>query len=848
MGAPARKIEVKMQLKGRILLKTSLLAVSLVLLSQFASSLDVSACGDLNSTNTYYKLTQNIEAGYTCFNVTASNITLDCQGFNINYSTSTDGGIGINVTEQNDTVIKNCKLNATNSSVNQPTAIYLRYSNNSQIYNNTITVNSTTDIAVWVEYDSNNNTINNNTIIESYDAFWFRQTMNNTANRNNITSQLSGAFGIYAEATSNSTFENNNISMVDSSYAFMLLNASNYNFLNNNNIYVTDSSYGIYLETANGNTIDNNPVYLTSNGSGIYVSNSNNNMITNSIINASGTNDYGILLSEANYSNISNYVIKGSNVSNGFGITAFYSAFYNLFSNVTIENFTYGVHAAGSLGICDCFNPGPKKPLRNSNENVFDRITINNADYGYYTNNPPSVSCWCPFPPPGHESVRRGYHTYHNTLSNAIITNAIDGISINGSEENTFLNNTITNSSGKAIYMTDYAHAITSSIVKSNTINKANYCIFLDAPGEGIYNNSFYYNRLSSCGYGITLDNNAYDNVFADSAIGQSNNADVYAPSVAVSTFTNTFLNTTFNKTNATINNGGIVVQWYLRTRVMDTSGSGIENAEVNITDVNGTLVYSVSTGADGYTQTQNVSEFWQNATSLANYTPHTVSAMTNPSASATTQMTENREVILTLDYQPPAISNVRIVDVTQNTVTIAWDTSKNANETIEYGTSADYGTNYTNAARATTHSAFITGLNKATTYHYKIHACGTTNCANTSDYTFDTVGETGGYGGGTGAGGGALPTPSPIPTPTEQASPSAPQAPSAGPAGEAGAQGGTTTPEATAQPSLEASPSPTPQPTGAGVNVPLAVGLTIVLAAAAYFIATRARWFQKKK
>ncbi len=441
----------------------------------------------------------------------------------------------------------------------------------------------------------------------------------------------------------------------------------------------------------------------------------------------------------------------------------------------------------------------------------------------------------------------RGHHTYHNTLSNSIITNAIDGISINGSEENTFLNNTITNSSGKAIYMTDYAHAITSSVVKSNTINKAAYCIFLDAPGYGLYSNSFYNNKLSSCDYGVTLDNNAYDNVFADSAIGQSNNADVYAPTVAESEFTNTFLNTTLKNTKDNINKGVILVQWYLRTRVVDTSGSGIENAEVNITDVNGTLVYSVTTGADGYAQTQNVSEFWRNDTSFANYTPHTVSVKINPSASDTTQMPENRELILTLDYQAPAISNVRIVDVTQNTVTIAWDTSKTANETIEYGTSADYGTNYTNAARATTHSAFITGLNKATTYHYKIYACGTTNCASTSDYTFTTPGETGGYGGGAGGGGGARPSPSP--TPTEQASPSAgeeitpptaPQAPSAG--------GATITPEATPQPSVEASPSPTPQPTGAGVNAPLAVALVIVLGGAAWFIATRAGWFSKKK
>jgi len=660
-------------------------------LASLASSLDVSACGELNSANTYYKLTQNVESSYTCFNVTASNVTLDCQGFNINYSTEVTNGIGVNVTQQNSIVIKNCLLNATNSSTDS-IGIYLLSSNNSQVYNNTITVNASGgDIAVWVD-SSENNTITNNTVVNATYAFSFTDSTNNVARENRVNSLVSYGEGFDLWRTLNTTFDANVIVLnADGQTGFYVYDSPNNSFYNNV-IQVNESGTGFDFESSSSNNfLDNNSVYLNGNsGTGIYLFSSNNNLV-NGVISSLGVENVGIHVENSNYSSVSNYVIKASNNVNGAGIRIFYDAFYNSFSNITIENVTYGINAAG-IGYCQCGAVIPS--VRNRNENVFDKITINNAGYGYYTNNQEEHDCWCPFPPPGHWGTYFVGSTYNNTLSNSIITNVVDGIIINGSEETTILNNTIVNASSTGINITtSTGNAVYSTIVKSNSITNASYCLFLKR-GTGkanVHDNFFYYNKLSSCDYGVTIDN-VYDNLFADTLISQSNNADVYAPSLAVNSFTNTFLNTTFNKSNVTLNNGEIIVQWYLSTRVIDTNGSGIENAEVNITDINNTLLYTLITGADGYAQTQNVTEYQQNASGdFVNYTPHSIIAKINPTASTTTELTENREIVLQLDYYPPEISNVRITDVTQNPFTIAWDTSKPANETIEYGLDASY-------------------------------------------------------------------------------------------------------------------------------------------------------------
>ena len=69
----------------------------------------ISSCQDLTATNMTYKLNQNVSSAATCFNIKANGITLDCLGYTINYSQSSEG-YAVNITNYNDTTIKNCTI------------------------------------------------------------------------------------------------------------------------------------------------------------------------------------------------------------------------------------------------------------------------------------------------------------------------------------------------------------------------------------------------------------------------------------------------------------------------------------------------------------------------------------------------------------------------------------------------------------------------------------------------------------------------------------------------------------------------------------------------------------------
>ncbi len=65
----------------------------------------VSDCRELNQTNEVYILQNDVSSTGTCFNITAENITLDCNGYEINYSYAGTLGYGI-YSEENFTNLK----------------------------------------------------------------------------------------------------------------------------------------------------------------------------------------------------------------------------------------------------------------------------------------------------------------------------------------------------------------------------------------------------------------------------------------------------------------------------------------------------------------------------------------------------------------------------------------------------------------------------------------------------------------------------------------------------------------------------------------------------------------------
>ncbi|MDZ7266873.1 MAG: FG-GAP-like repeat-containing protein [candidate division KSB1 bacterium] len=96
-------------------------------------------------------------------------------------------------------------------------------------------------------------------------------------------------------------------------------------------------------------------------------------------------------------------------------------------------------------------------------------------------------------------------------------------------------------------------------------------------------------------------------------------------------------------------------------------------------------------------------------------------------------------------DDTPPVISQVAATAVTASQATITWNTDESSDSQVEYGLSSSYGAvSVLDPALVRTHSVTLTGLQKSTTYHYRVisrDAAG--NLAVSSDQTFTTTAAT---------------------------------------------------------------------------------------------------------
>lgn len=76
----------------------------------------------------------------------------------------------------------------------------------------------------------------------------------------------------------------------------------------------------------------------------------------------------------------------------------------------------------------------------------------------------------------------------------------------------------------------------------------------------------------------------------------------------------------------------------------------------------------------------------------------------------------------ITPDLTPPTFSNIASGSITENTVTITWNTNEPATSQVEFGQTIAYGSNSPlNATLVTSHSVALSGLDAWTTYHYRV-------------------------------------------------------------------------------------------------------------------------------
>jgi parallel beta-helix repeat protein len=332
---------------------------------------NISNCSELNETGATYYLTQDItnSSAWSCMNITASNITLDCQGHLIEGSNQEWVGgnevpayTGIMIPDGSDyVVVKNCVL--TNWTMG---AIWFRGSQ-THILNNTMRANL---IGVHQYNGTGYNVIENNTVEESsWVAVWnhigyYNTYLNNIIINNNAT-------GLHCTNDNNNVFDSNIV--INNTIGISFYQSGDNNATNN---FISSNDEGIRIYRSSGEIIWNN-IIENSSDYGIRLWGDGqlfpaNNKIYNNLLN--NTNNFWTDSSEMNYFNTTKQ--SGTRIySNGTEIGG------NYWTNSTGNDYSDTCTDSDTDGFCD-------DPLV---------LTTNNTDYLPLSNQYTLVTCVIPY-------------------------------------------------------------------------------------------------------------------------------------------------------------------------------------------------------------------------------------------------------------------------------------------------------------------------------------------------------------------------------------------------------------------------------------------------------------------
>jgi hypothetical protein len=93
-------------------------------------------------------------------------------------------------------------------------------------------------------------------------------------------------------------------------------------------------------------------------------------------------------------------------------------------------------------------------------------------------------------------------------------------------------------------------------------------------------------------------------------------------------------------------------------------------------------------------------------------------------------------------DVTPPTISNIRVINITENSADVLWDTNEPATSKVEYGLTTSYGLGTVTLINlVTSHNVPLSGLSPNTLYHFRVSSTdSSSNEAVSVDGTFTTL------------------------------------------------------------------------------------------------------------
>jgi len=202
---------------------------------------EIDACGTLSNDGATYTLNQSVSSSGTCFTIDANNITLDGNGYWINYSDTSDG-YGITASSKTNVTIKNANIMQINES-------------------------GTTDI-IGIRFISVNDsfiTNVNSTIISGTSSYgiFLSLALNNTLTSNTLTSNTS--HGIHLETSSNNNLTSNifNTNSTSITIGDIALTDSNNTNVFNLNDYSKPRKITFFDNLSQYNMSDNTVVYVS---------------------------------------------------------------------------------------------------------------------------------------------------------------------------------------------------------------------------------------------------------------------------------------------------------------------------------------------------------------------------------------------------------------------------------------------------------------------------------------------------------------------------------------------------------------------------------------------------------
>ncbi|MGV8161939.1 MAG: BspA family leucine-rich repeat surface protein [Candidatus Nanoarchaeia archaeon] len=493
-----------------------------------------SVCKSSFSSNEVYNLISNVTSADTCFNVTATNVTIDCNGHSIFGSNISSYGVYSN---ESSTKIKNCYI------ANFSTGIYLADSTSNSLINN-VSIYQTYSTSCSASTGLGNGlflrgtnyaTISNvAAVINNSASNCIAVNLNNDANYNyfsNLSAYSGAMYAVYLSASANNSFYNVNGSSGSSNGLYMLNSADNYfsdvffqsstntalyiftgsshrnSFVGVNLITGGGAVHGIYLRGGSNVSLDcAGGSIIGGNSTGVGV---NLEQFNTSIKNCYITNfGQGIRISSGstynNFDNLTIYQTRNTSCSAGAacnGVVLVTTSNNNVFSNMNITT----VSAAGGNGI-NMVSSGTYNSFTNVVSTAFGGIGINAAGANHYFSNVSATSA-------AGNGLVLSSGTYGSFVNIEGSSDLVNGVSISGGSNNSFVN-VSGSSSGSA-----------AGVYISSTSNNS----FVNVTG------------VSDSGMGVSLNNSISSTIFSNLRGVSTSNHGVFISGVTSNSFANIF-------------------------------------------------------------------------------------------------------------------------------------------------------------------------------------------------------------------------------------------------------------------------------------------------------------------